>query len=165
VRNLTPHLNLLTIFGRLEGWKHSPPTLAVECDHNVVSVTFFLFFCIFFLTLCIGTKGHIALCLAMEKKNLICPFNIVRGFCSGGAQYVTLQNIFFTSKFSYLLFCNPTHKTETGTHICEELLIANHLDQSSYMMGQSEALSICHNILITLFSAGAHLCCAFYQPP
>ncbi len=24
------------------------------------------------------------------------------------------QNIFFTSKFSYLLFSNPTHKTETG---------------------------------------------------
>jgi hypothetical protein len=23
--------------------------------------------------------------------------------------------IFFTSKFSYVLFCNPTHKTETGT--------------------------------------------------
>jgi hypothetical protein len=24
----------------------------------------------------------------------------------------------FTSKFSYLLFCNPTHKTETGTGKC-----------------------------------------------
>jgi hypothetical protein len=23
--------------------------------------------------------------------------------------------IYFTSKFSYVLFCNPTHKTETGT--------------------------------------------------
>jgi hypothetical protein len=28
---------------------------------------------------------------------------------------VTLQKIFFTSKFSYVLFCNPTHETETGT--------------------------------------------------
>ncbi len=26
-----------------------------------------------------------------------------------------LAKIFFTSKFSYVLFCNPTHKTETGT--------------------------------------------------
>jgi len=26
-----------------------------------------------------------------------------------------LAKIFFTSKFSYLLFCNPTHKAETGT--------------------------------------------------
>ncbi len=26
-----------------------------------------------------------------------------------------LAKIFFTSKFSYVLFCNPTNKTETGT--------------------------------------------------
>ncbi len=26
-----------------------------------------------------------------------------------------LAKIFFTSKFSYVPFCNPTHKTETGT--------------------------------------------------
>jgi len=26
-----------------------------------------------------------------------------------------LAKIFFTSEFSYLLFCNPTHKTETGS--------------------------------------------------
>ncbi len=30
------------------------------------------------------------------------------------AQYVTVQKIFFTSKFSYLLFSNPMHKTKTG---------------------------------------------------
>jgi hypothetical protein len=36
--------------------------------------------------------------------------------CSlGGAQHVTLRKIFFTSKFSYVLFCNPTRKTEIGT--------------------------------------------------
>jgi hypothetical protein len=38
-------------------------------------------------------------------------------------------NIFFTSKFSYLLFCNPTHKTQTGQQICGGLLTANHLEQ------------------------------------
>jgi hypothetical protein len=29
-------------------------------------------------------------------------------------KYTSLPK-FFTSKFNYLLFCNPTHKTETGT--------------------------------------------------
>jgi len=38
--------------------------------------------------------------------------------------------IFFTSKFSCLLFCNPTNKTETGKQIGGGLLITNHLDQS-----------------------------------
>jgi hypothetical protein len=40
--------------------------------------------------------------------------------------------IFFTSKFSYVLFCNPTNKTGTGTtkQIGGRLLIANHMDQS-----------------------------------
>jgi hypothetical protein len=43
---------------------------------------------------------HSAVCMALS---------------SSGAQYVTSPQIFFTSKFSYLLFFNPTHKTETGT--------------------------------------------------
>jgi hypothetical protein len=34
--------------------------------------------------------------------------------------------IFLTSKFIYLLFCNPTHKTEIANRW--ELLRANHLD-------------------------------------
>jgi hypothetical protein len=42
----------------------------------------------------------------------------------------TLAKIFLTSNFNYLLFCNPTHKTETGIAIGWELLVANHLDQS-----------------------------------
>ncbi len=104
-----------------------PPTLAIECDHSVVSVTFFFFFHFFLDPLC-RDKGY-AFCLAMEK-NLICPltlFEHLQRWCS----YVTLPNIFFTSKFNYLLFSNPTYKTEeTGTQTCEELLIANHLDQS-----------------------------------
>jgi hypothetical protein len=32
-----------------------------------------------------------------------------------GAQYVTPQKYSLTSKFSYLLFSNLSHKTETGT--------------------------------------------------
>jgi hypothetical protein len=39
--------------------------------------------------------------------------------------------IFFILQFSYLLFCNPTHKSETGkAKNVGGLLIANHLDQS-----------------------------------
>jgi len=34
---------------------------------------------------------------------------------SSGAHYAHPAKIFFTSKFSYVLFCNPTNKTETGT--------------------------------------------------
>ncbi len=34
---------------------------------------------------------------------------------SSSAQYVTLRKYVFTYKFSYVLFCNPTHKTEIGT--------------------------------------------------
>ncbi len=29
------------------------------------------------------------------------------------AQYATAAKVFLTSKFSYLLFCNPTHNTQT----------------------------------------------------
>jgi hypothetical protein len=49
-------------------------------------------------------------------------------------------NIFFTSKFSYVLFCNPINKSETGT--------ANRWGTTNnkppgpiIMMGQSETLS------------------------
>jgi hypothetical protein len=38
--------------------------------------------------------------------------------------------LFLTSKFSYLHFSNPTHKTEMGTLYMWELLIANHKDES-----------------------------------
>jgi hypothetical protein len=49
-----------------------------------------------------------------------------------------LAKIFFTSEFSYLLFCNPTHKTETGTQQISNggLLIANHMVQSLWWANQ-----------------------------
>jgi len=59
---------------------------------------------------------------------------------SSGAQYVTLRKIFFTSKFSFVLFGNPTNKTETG--------VANRWGTTNnkppgpiIMMSQSETLS------------------------
>jgi hypothetical protein len=58
-----------------------------------------------------------------------------------------LAKIFFTSKFSYLLFCNPSHKSETG--------IANRWGTSNIkppepiiMMGRSESLSCSEIILL-----------------
>jgi hypothetical protein len=40
------------------------------------------------------------------------------------------RKIFFTSKFSYGLFCNPTNKLKLGQQIGGGLLITNHLEQS-----------------------------------
>ncbi len=60
------------------------------------------------------------------------------------------MKIFFTSKFCYVLFCNPTHKTETRT--------ANRWGTTNskppgpiIMMRQSETLSCSWIIFITLF--------------
>jgi len=45
--------------------------------------------------------------------------------------------IFFTSKFSYLLFCNPTYKTETGTaNRWGWTTIANHKVESLWWTNQ-----------------------------
>jgi hypothetical protein len=67
--------------------------------------------------------------------------------------------IFFTSKFSCLVFCNTTNKIEIGT----SNRWGNHLHQI-IMMGQSETLCSSHVIFITLFSGGAHRFSAIYQP-
>ncbi len=79
---------------------------------------------------------------------------------------MTLKKYYFSHpSFSYLLFRNPTYKTETETANTWgwELLIANHLDQSLWWMGQSDTLISSQITFITLFSAGAHNCCAFYE--
>jgi hypothetical protein len=75
---------------------------------------------------------------------------------------VTLQR-YFTSKFSYIFFCKPTHKIETGT--------ANSWGSTNskppapiITLGQSETLSSSEIIFIKLFSPGAQHCCAFHQP-
>jgi hypothetical protein len=55
------------------------------------------------------------------------------------AQYATLHNSFLHPSFSYLLFCNPTHKTETG--IANRWGITsreNHLDQSLWYANQKK---------------------------
>jgi hypothetical protein len=63
-----------------------------------------------------------------EQSSRICTILLQdlmkRGVCGCGVEMLLVHQcfsvyhpakIFFTSKFSYLLFCNPTHKTETGT--------------------------------------------------
>jgi hypothetical protein len=57
--------------------------------------------------------------------------------------YQDRTKIFLTSKFSYLLFHNPTHRTETGTaKRSEVLLIANHLDESLWLANKKQGAAI-----------------------
>jgi len=78
----------------------------------------------------------------------------------------SLSAKFFTSKFCYLLFYNPTHKTETGTAINKWGTINSKPPGPIVMMGHSsETLSTSLIIFITLFSAGAQHWFGFYQPP
>jgi hypothetical protein len=66
------------------------------------------------------------------------PFRIiVRARIPTGAHYVTLQKCFSHPSLNCLLFSNPTLKTEMGTAITWERLIANHLDQSLWLANQN----------------------------
>jgi hypothetical protein len=72
------------------------------------------------------------------------------------------RKIFFTSKFSYLLFYNPTNKTETATANRSGSINSKPLGPI-IMMGESETLNSSQIIFITPFSVGARRCCALYQ--
>jgi hypothetical protein len=72
-----------------------------------------------------------------ETQTLFCKTDIVygqntRSIIPQRSSVCDPAKIFLTSKFSYLLFCNPTHKTKTGTANRWETTtgIANHLNQS-----------------------------------
>ncbi len=67
-------------------------------------------------------------------------------YISSGAKYWPYKNI-LTSKFSYLLFPNPTHKTKTGT--------ANRWKTTNSNSPGSIKLSSQPTI-------GVWICCAFY---
>jgi hypothetical protein len=74
-----------------------------------------------------------------------------------------LAKIFFTSKFSYLLFVNPNIETNTG--------ISNRCGTTNskplgpiIIMGQSETLSSSEIIFSTLFFLRCASCCALYYP-
>ncbi len=76
--------------------------------------------------------------------------------------------IFFTSKFSYLLFTTPpTHQTQTGVSKYVRWGITNSKPLEPIItMGHSETriTSQIVYLFITLFSAGAERCCTFFQP-
>jgi hypothetical protein len=77
----------------------------------------------------------------------------------------TCQKIFLTSKFSYLLFCNPTHKT--AKEDCIYVGTTNSKPPGLIIMiGQSKTGNSSQIIFITLFSSlpGAQLCCGFHRP-
>ncbi len=48
-------------------------------------------------------------------KGKVGPINYGAQSISSTGQYVILQKVIFTSKFGYLLLCNPKDKTESGT--------------------------------------------------
>jgi hypothetical protein len=84
--------------------------------------------------------------LLLEKRVMI---TFLTQSIPTGAQVCESAKIFFTSKFSYVLFCNPTHKTETettnrwGTSNSKPLGLI-------IMMGQSKILSSCQMLFISL---------------
>jgi hypothetical protein len=79
---------------------------------------------------------------------------------SSGAQYVTLRKYFSHPSFSYVLFCNPTNKTETGT--AKQIgggggTTNNKPLGAIIMIDQSETLSSSNQIIfITLFFFQVH---------
>jgi len=76
-----------------------------------------------------------------------------------GCSICDLVKIYFTSKLSYVLFCNPTHKTKTRTS--NRWGTTNSKPPAPIiMMGQSETLSSSQIVFITLVFAGAQRCCA-----
>jgi hypothetical protein len=68
------------------------------------------------------------------------------------------------SKFSYLLFCNPTHKTETGILNRWGTTTNRQPPGPIIMILQSETLRSSQIIFVTLFCSVAQRCCAFHQP-
>ncbi len=78
---------------------------------------------------------------------------------SNGAQYVTLQKYFSHPSLVISCFCNPTHKSETGTTNRCHTTNSNQ-PGAIIMMGRSETLISSQIIFITLFSGG--IACFFF---
>jgi hypothetical protein len=66
--------------------------------------------------------------------------------------------MFFTSKFRYLIFGNPTHKTETGTANRWGGVTNSKPPVLITIMGQLETLSSNQVMSIALVSTGAQRC-------
>jgi hypothetical protein len=71
---------------------------------------------------------------------------------------MSLGKMFFTSKFRYLIFGDPTHKTETGTANRWGGVTNSKPPGLIIMMGQLETLSSNRIMFIALVSTGAQRC-------
>jgi len=60
----------------------------------------------------VGTP-HVGFIMCKARNKDFAKCEVLRAAVQ--AQYMTLLIYFFTSKFSYVLFCNLTRKTESGT--------------------------------------------------
>jgi hypothetical protein len=74
-----------------------------------------------------------------------------------------LAKMYFTSKFSYLHFSNPTYKLKLRPQIGGRLLITNHLKQSLWLVNQKEGTAV-RSYLLHCSLEGVRLCCGFYKP-
>jgi hypothetical protein len=90
---------------------------------------------------------------------------------SSGAQHVTQQKDFFTSKFSSLLLCNTAYikpqKQKLGQYSAEGLLIANHLDQLLWWANERHSETLTRSQIIFIYytlCAGAHIIAAPILP-
>jgi hypothetical protein len=75
----------------------------------------------------------------MDVNNIFARLCTEHRSISTKDQYVTLHKYLSRPSFSYYqLFSNPTHKTKTGLQVGSRLLIATHLNQSSYLGNQKQ---------------------------
>jgi hypothetical protein len=85
--------------------------------------------------------------------------------CSVCDPYVILQKIILTSKSSYLLFSNPTHKLKLKSGTANRWETINSKPPGPIIMiGQSETGSNIRSYLSHSSLAGVRLCCAFHYP-
>jgi hypothetical protein len=89
---------------------------------------------------------------------------IIRASLAVVLSMFTLQKDFHIQVLLIYFFTTPPIKLKLGLQIGWGVLIANHLDES-LRWAQWEILSNSQIIFIIPSSAGAHRCCAIYQPP
>jgi hypothetical protein len=101
------------------------------------------------------------------KKIPICVTNVPTNFVEmmlrliSNVQYATLQKYFsHPNLVIYLFIPNPNHKIRIRLQIGGRLLIANHLDQSLWLINKKHGVSI-RSYLLHASLANVKLCNAF----
>jgi hypothetical protein len=109
------------------------PILTVKCSHLCLFV--YLVFPIKIRHVSIYCSGHPC---AFSSAGNLGLFKLIRASPPVLNRVCDPAKVFLTSEFSYLLFRNPTHKTETRTANRWELLIEDHLHQSLCSANQKQ---------------------------